>query len=263
MAQRKGEGLIITLEHVSKTYRLPDGQLEAVQDVSLAVEKGTIHGIIGASGAGKSTLLRMMNALELPDRGRITVMGRELTALPEAALRKLRRSIGMIFQQFHLLNNRTVSGNISVPLELAGTARRERAERVDECLRFVGLPDKAKQYPSALSGGQKQRVAIARALANRPDVLLCDEPTSSLDPRTTAEILEVLRHIRNTLGVTIVIVTHEMEVVKSLCDTVSVMENGRLTDTFPLGQRRGAADTSALTMSYREQLLAGTEGRHV
>lgn len=263
MALRKGEGPIITLEHVSKIYRLPDSQLEAVKDVSLHVEKGTVHGIIGASGAGKSTLLRMMNALELPDHGKITVMGRELTTLPEAELRKLRQSIGMIFQQFHLLNNRTAGGNVLVPLELAGAARRERAERVRECLRFVGLPDKAKQYPSALSGGQKQRVAIARALANRPDVLLCDEPTSALDPRTTAEILEVLMHIRDTLGVTIVIVTHDMEVVKSICDTVSVMENGRLTDTFRLGRRRGTANMSAFTMPYREQLLGETEERHV
>lgn len=260
--KRRGGALIITLEHVSKTYNLRNGRFEAVRDVSLRIPRGTIHGIIGPSGAGKSTLLRMMNALELPERGKVTVLGRELTALPESARREVRRSIGMIFQQFHLLNNRTVSGNVSVPLELAGLRRRERADRVRECLRFVGLEDKAGQYPASLSGGQKQRVAIARALANRPDILLCDEPTSSLDPKTTAEILEVLLHIHRTLGVTVVIVTHEMDVVRSICQGVSVLEDGRLTDSLTLERKEAAAGTSGMTSysaSYREQLLGVTE----
>lgn len=259
--EREGGRCIITLEHVSKTYDLQNGRFEAVRDVSLRVSQGTIHGIIGPSGAGKSTLLRMMNALELPDEGSVTVLGRELTALLETARREVRRSIGMIFQQFHLLNNRTVSGNVSVPLELAGMRKQERTDRVRECLRFVGLEDKARQYPAALSGGQKQRVAIARALASRPDLLLCDEPTSSLDPKTTAEILEVLLHVHRTLGVTIVIVTHEMDVVRSICQGVSVMEEGRLTDSFTIERNQAKAGTAGIagySASYREQLLGET-----
>lgn len=263
-AWRKEERLIISLEHVSKTYRLPEGRLEAVRDVTLHIPKGTIHGIIGASGAGKSTLLRMMNVLELPDQGKVAAFGKELTALPESELRSVRKSMGMIFQQFHLLNNRTAFGNVSVPLELSGLPKRERAQRVRECLQFVGLEDKAEQYPAGLSGGQKQRVAIARALAGRPEVLLCDEPTSSLDPQTTAEILEVLLHIHRTLGVTIVIVTHEMDVVRSICHEVTVMEYGRLTDSFSLGEERGNAAIHAnFTASYRERLLGGAGVRHV
>ncbi|MGG1613002.1 methionine ABC transporter ATP-binding protein [Paenibacillus phoenicis] len=253
---------MITLEHVSKTYSLRNGRFEALRNVSLQIPEGTIHGIIGPSGAGKSTLLRMMNALELPDQGKVTVLGQELTALPETARREVRRSIGMIFQQFHLLNNRTVSGNVSVPLELARLPKKERAERVRECLRFVGLEDKAGQYPASLSGGQKQRVAIARALASRPSVLLCDEPTSSLDPKTTAEILEVLLHIHRTLGMTIVIVTHEMDVVRSICQGVSVMEEGRITDAFTLQRNDAEVGTAAMAgyhASYREQLLGGME----
>ncbi|MNO82785.1 Methionine import ATP-binding protein MetN [compost metagenome] len=199
-------------------------------------------------------MLRMMNVLEAPDEGTVTVNGQKLTGLPESRLRDARRSIGMIFQHFNLLNNRTVSGNVAVSLELAKMNKREREARVQECLRFVGLEDKAKQYPSRLSGGQKQRVAIARALANHPEVLLCDEPTSSLDPNTTSEILEVLRHIHETLGVTIVIVTHEMDVVRSICDYVSVMENGQITDTFAM-ERSSGIQISHAPLSYREQLL--------
>lgn len=255
---------IITLEHVSKTYNLQDGVLEAVQDVSLHIPKGTIHGIIGVSGAGKSTVLRMMNGLEIPDQGRVTVMGQTLSGLNESRLREMQRSVGMIFQQFHLLGNRTVFGNVAIPLELAGVPKRQRAERVRECLRFVGLEDKAEQYPAGLSGGQKQRVAIARALVSSPQLLLCDEPTSSLDPKTTAEILEVLLHIHRSLGVTIVIVTHEMDVVRSICREVSVMENGRLTDAFTLKQVELEPSQQLLfTASYREQLLGRTEGRDV
>lgn len=196
----------------------------------------------------------MMNVLEPPDEGKVMVNGSDLTQMTEIQLREARRSIGMIFQQFNLLHNRTVSGNVATPLELAGIPKKERALRVAECLRFVGLLDKAEQYPAQLSGGQKQRVAIARALANHPRVLLCDEPTSSLDPKTTVEILEVLRHINETLGVTIAIVTHEMDVVKRICHSVSVMENGSITDTFAL---QGHSTDSALPLppSFREQLL--------
>lgn len=249
---------MISLHEVSKSYEQQRNErLAAIQAVSLRIEEGSIHGIIGPSGAGKSTLLRLMNMLESPDTGRVVVEGKDLTAMNEPQLREARRSIGMIFQQFNLLQNRTVSGNVSVPLELAGVPKKERAERVRECLQFVGLLDKAEEYPAALSGGQKQRVAIARALANSPKVLLCDEPTSSLDPKTTNDILTVLQHVNKTLGVTIVIVTHEMNVVARICNHVSVMEDGRLTDSFALTMRE--ATKSTRPKSYREQLL-GTGG---
>lgn len=250
---------MISLHEVSKSYgQQRNDRLAAVQGVTLAVEEGSIHGIIGPSGAGKSTLLRLMNMLEAPDAGRVIVAGQDWTGMSETELRQARRSIGMIFQQFNLLQNRTVSGNVSVPLELTGLPRRQRAERVSECLKFVGLSDKAEEYPAALSGGQKQRVAIARALANQPKVLLCDEPTSSLDPKTTHDILGVLRHVNETLGVTIVIVTHEMDVVAQICQQVSVLEDGLLTDNFALQPRNQTAAIPS-PKSYREQLL-GTEG---
>lgn len=230
---------MISLQEVSKSYGNGADRYLAIDAVSLDIEEGSIHGIIGASGAGKSTLLRIMNVLERPDAGIVSVNGRELTALGGRELREARRSIGMIFQLFQLVSNRTVWGNVSLPLELAKVPKSARAERVQEVLRFVGLEDKAKSYPAQLSGGQKQRVAIARALANSPTVLLCDEPTSSLDPRTTADILDVLRHINRTLGVTIVIVSHEMDVVNGICDHVSVMEDGRLTRTYCNRQQDG------------------------
>lgn len=224
--------MMISLQEVSKSFGSGSDRYQAIDAVSLQIEEGSIHGIIGTSGAGKSTLLRIMNVLERPDSGRVVVNGQELTSLGGRELRKARRSIGMIFQLFQLVSNRTVWGNVSMPLELAKVPKIERTNRVQEVLRFVGLEDKAKSYPAQLSGGQKQRVAIARALASSPTVLLCDEPTSSLDPQTTADILEVLRHVNRTLGVTIVIVSHEMDVVNGICDHVSVMENGRLSRTY-------------------------------
>lgn len=219
---------MISLSQVSKSY----AQYEAIRSISLTVNKGEIYGIIGPSGAGKSTLLRLMNVLESPDQGEVVVNGQQLTSLSQAELRKARQSIGMIFQHFNLLGNKTVYANVAVPLELAGYSRNERKARVMECLRFVGLDHAANQYPAQLSGGQKQRVAIARALANHPQVLLCDEPTSSLDSSTTAEVLRVLHKINQELGVTIVIVSHEMEVIKSLCHRVSVISDGELYDTI-------------------------------
>ncbi len=221
---------MIQLTDIEKSF----GQTKAVQPLTLSIGKGMVHGIVGTSGAGKSTLIRMINLLEVPDRGTVYVNGEQLTALSDKDLRKARQNIGMIFQQFQLVLNRTVAQNVEMPLELVGMSKRERLERVKECLRFVGLSDKHDAYPAQLSGGQKQRVAIARALANRPSVLLCDEPTSSLDPETTLEILQVLQHINKTLGVTIVIVTHEMEVVKSICTHVSIMKQGMLIDDFPI-----------------------------
>ncbi|MCG7377884.1 ATP-binding cassette domain-containing protein [Paenibacillus sp. ACRSA] len=228
---------MISLYGVSKRYyergERADQWFEALSSVSLEIGQGKIHGIIGASGAGKSTLLRLLNGLEKPDEGDVLVNGQNLTGMSEQHLRLARQSIGMIFQHFNLVSNRTVIGNVCMPLELAGgLSRSERTVRGMEVLRFVGLEDKAKQYPAQLSGGQKQRVAIARALASRPSVLLCDEPTSSLDPQTTSGLLDVLRHINQTLGVTIVVVTHEMEVARRLCHQISVMREGRIIRTL-------------------------------
>lgn len=204
----------------------------------------------------------MINLLEVPDSGTVTVDGHVLTGMSDKQLRKERQKIGMIFQQFNLVYNVTVSRNISIPLEIAGMTKRERIKRVQECLDFVGLTDKAEQYPAQLSGGQRQRVAIARALANSPALLLCDEPTSSLDPVTTADILSVLRHINESLGVTVVIVTHEMDVVKTLCSHVSVMESGVIIDSFSRedGDFQPAAISSG---SYRNQILGKAGEAHV
>ncbi|WP_285767257.1 ATP-binding cassette domain-containing protein [Peribacillus sp. SI8-4] len=221
---------MINLHQVSKKF----SQFQAIKSVTLTIPKGEIHGIIGASGAGKSTLLRLMNLLENPDVGEVEVNGQRLTALNNQALREARKSIGMIFQHFNLVANKTVHDNVAASLELAGYPKKERRSRVAECLRFVGLEGEMGKYPAQLSGGQKQRVAIARALANNPQVLLCDEPTSSLDPHTTAEILEVLASINERFGVTIVIVSHELEVIKSICKRVTVMAAGEIHDTVTI-----------------------------
>lgn len=225
---------MIKLHNVGKSF----SRFQAIKSVSLTIDKGEIHGIIGASGAGKSTLLRLMNLLELPDEGEVEVNGQKLTNLSSKELRQARKSIGMIFQHFNLVANKTVYENVAVPLELASFPKNERKSRVVECLRFVGLENLIDKYPAQLSGGQKQRVAIARALANNPQVLLCDEPTSSLDPNTTAEILEVLENINKNLGVTIVIVSHEMEVIKSICNRVTVMTAGEIYDTVIIEPKR-------------------------
>lgn len=221
---------MIELTNVEKSFQ----DVKAIQSLSLSIRKGEIHGIVGTSGAGKSTLIRMMNLLERPDNGTVRVGEQFLTSLSDKELRKARQNIGMIFQQFQLVLNRTVAENVEMPLELVRMPKKERAKRIEECLRFVGISDKKDAYPAQLSGGQKQRVAIARALANNPTVLLCDEPTSSLDPKTTTEVLQVLRHIKETLGVTIVIVTHEMDVVKSICEHVSIMKDGQIIDSFAI-----------------------------
>ncbi|OLS39269.1 methionine ABC transporter ATP-binding protein [Bacillus sp. MRMR6] len=225
---------MISLQLVSKSFKQNLTAFQAVESASLTIKKGEIHGIIGPSGAGKSTLLRLINLLEFPDQGSVVVNGQTLTTLPNSKLREARQSIGMIFQDFNLVANKTVLQNVSVPLELAGYSKKARLHRVKECLEFVGLVEKSEQYPASLSGGQKQRVAIARALANQPSVLLCDEPTSALDPQTTAGILEVLQTINKELGVTIVIVSHEMEVVKSICHKVTVMDSGKILKTVSI-----------------------------
>jgi len=219
---------LVRLRHVSKTYATPNGVVTAVEDLSLDVRQGEILGVIGYSGAGKSTLVRLINALELPTSGTVHVGDDELTALPEKRLRGIRREIGMIFQQFNLFRSRTVAGNVAYPLKLAGVAQPERDEKVALLLDFVGLLDKAHSYPEQLSGGQKQRVGIARALATDPKLLLADEATSALDPETTADVLALLKRVNKELGVTVVVITHEMEAIRSIADRVAVMDAGRI-----------------------------------
>jgi len=225
---------MIVVEGVSKTYA--DGQPAALDNVSLQIADGSIFGIVGRSGAGKSTLLRCLNLLERPTSGRILMDGQDLTRLTDKALRQQRQRIGMIFQGFNLLHSRNVADNVAVPLEIAGLPRAERAVRVEELLALVGLSDKAAAFPSQLSGGQKQRVGIARALAVRPAYLLSDEATSALDPETTASILALLRDINRQLGVTIVLITHELEVVKAICDSAVSLAAGRVVESGTLLQ---------------------------
>ncbi len=221
---------LIELTHVSKDFGKGQQQVHAVRDVSLSIDRGEIFGIIGFSGAGKSTLVRCINLLERPTAGTVTVDGKEVTALAAHELRQTRKKIGMIFQHFNLMPSRTVAGNVAYPLRGSGLSKKETADKVTHLLELVGIADKANAYPSQLSGGQKQRVAIARALANDPSVLLCDEATSALDPQTTRSILHLLKHLNETLGITIVIITHEMAVVKEICHRVAVMEHGRVVE---------------------------------
>lgn len=250
---------MIVLDRVSKSFNMKNGPYEAVRSISLKVPKGEIHGIIGTSGAGKSTLLRIINLLESPSTGHVRVNDLELTQLTSKNLRIARRSIGMVFQAFNLVSNRNVEGNVMIPLELAGYSRQARQERAKKCLRIVGLEQQALQYPASLSGGQKQRVAIARALATNPNVLLCDEPTSSLDPQTTGEVLNVLQRINKDFGVTIVIVTHEMDVIKSICNKVSIMEAGEIIETIAFKPTGFVASKNDFH-SLRRQLLSEVDG---
>ena len=221
---------MIELAHVSKDFGKGQQQVHAVRDVSLSIDKGEIFGIIGFSGAGKSTLVRCINLLERPTAGTVTVDGKEVTALTAQELRQTRKKIGMIFQHFNLMPSRTVAGNVAYPLRGSGLSKKETADKVMRLLELVGIGDKADAYPSQLSGGQKQRVAIARALANDPNVLLCDEATSALDPQTTKSILRLLKQLNESLGITIVLITHEMAVVKEICRRVAVMEHGRVVE---------------------------------
>jgi D-methionine transport system ATP-binding protein len=227
---------IVQLVGVTKTYpHQKRERLTALDDVSLDIGRGSVHGIAGFSGAGKSTLLRSINLLERPDTGAVIVNGEDLTTLSERALRQRRRNVGMIFQEFNLLANRTVVENVELPLRLAKVGKAARREQALAALASVGLTEKASGYPERLSGGQKQRVGIARALVTEPDILLCDEATSALDPRTTDEILELLRGINADFGITIVVVTHEVHVINAVCDRISVMEQGRVIENFTLG----------------------------
>ncbi len=221
---------MIEIQHVTKEYGTKHGRVKAVDDVSLTIQKGEIFGIVGYSGAGKSSLLRCMNLLESPTSGSVKIEGIELTKLTGQELRKARLKIGMIFQHFYLISSKTVHENIAFALKAAGKTKTEIDKRTDELLEMVGLHDKRDVYPAQLSGGQKQRVGIARALANNPSVLLCDEATSALDPKTTKSILKLLQSINKKLGLTIVLITHEMEVVKEICHRIAVMQEGHIVE---------------------------------
>ncbi len=221
---------MITLQNISKTFIDGGKEVQAVKDVNLTIHDGDIFGIIGFSGAGKSTLVRCINLLERPTSGTVTVDDKEITALSAKELRKARKKIGMIFQHFNLMPSRTIFGNVAYPLKGSGLSKQEIADKVHNLLELVGISEKENAYPSQLSGGQKQRVAIARALANDPKILLCDEATSALDPQTTKSILKLLQKVNETLGITIVVITHEMDVVKEICNRVAVMDHGNVVE---------------------------------
>ncbi len=253
---------MIEIRHLNKTYRTADKDIVALEDINLTIRDGEIFGIIGLSGAGKSTLVRCINLLEQPSAGEVIVDGESITALPRKELLKLRRSIGMIFQGFNLLEQRSVLRNVCFPLEIAGVKKKEAKERAMELLSLVGLADRTEAYPSQLSGGQKQRVAIARALATRPKYLLCDEATSALDPTTTRAILELLHEINESLGVTIIVITHEMKVIDQICDRVAVIdhsriaEEGKVSEVFTNPRSQIARDL----IIPRERTVLETEG---
>ncbi len=253
---------MIELKHLCKTFHTAEKDIVALEDINLTINDGEIFGIIGLSGAGKSTLVRCINLLERPSSGEVVIDGSSITELPRKELLKLRQNIGMIFQGFNLLEQRSVLRNICYPLEIAGVPKAEAKARAEELLKLVGLADRAKSYPSQLSGGQKQRVAIARALATKPKYLLCDEATSALDPNTTRSILELLKEINETLGVTIIVITHEMKVIDQICDRVAVIdqshiaEEGRVSQVFTNPQSQIARDL----IIPRDRAVLDTEG---
>ncbi|KVE04007.1 methionine ABC transporter ATP-binding protein [Burkholderia anthina] len=258
------DGVAVSLEQVGKVFATPRGQAAALRDVTLDVRRGEVFGIIGRSGAGKSTLLRLLNGLERPSSGRVRVQGVDVGALDEDGLVALRRRTGMVFQHFNLLSAKTVFENVALPLKIAGVPKAERVRKVDALLDLVGLAAKRDAYPASLSGGQKQRVGIARALVHDPEVLLCDEATSALDPETTQSILALLADINRRLGLTIVLITHEMEVIRAVCDTVAVIEQGEVVETGPVWRvfgdpRHGA--TRALLSTLQHDLPAELAAR--
>lgn len=234
---------MIVISDVHKTYGYANQSVVALNGVSLQVKEGEIFGVVGPSGAGKSTLIRCVNLLERPTSGTILVNGQNLTALSPVELRKARQHIGMIFQHFNLLSSRTVAGNVAFPLEITGYDRQVRKRRVKELLDMVSLSDKADAYPAQLSGGQKQRVGIARALATEPQVLLSDEATSALDPQNTAAILDLLRDLNRRLGLTILLITHEMNVVKQICDRVAILQAGQIVEQGPVSELAARPDS--------------------
>lgn len=221
---------MIEIKNLSKTFKTADGTVDALKDISLTVNDGDIYGIIGMSGAGKSTLVRCINMLESPTAGKVIIDGVDIGSLSAAKLREVRRNVTMIFQSFNLLMQRTCLDNVCFPLELAGVSKAKAKRRALELLETVGLPDKANAYPSRLSGGQQQRVAIARALATDPKILLCDEATSALDPKTTESILDLIKEINQKLGITVIIITHQMSVVEKVCNKVAILDNGSIAE---------------------------------
>ncbi|GAB4587582.1 hypothetical protein Ntsu_54140 [Nocardia sp. IFM 10818] len=244
----------VEFRSVTKEFQVGKQTHTALREVDLRIERGEIFGVIGYSGAGKSTLVRLINALEKPTSGAVLISGNPITGVPESRVRQLRRDIGMVFQQFNLFRSRTAAGNIEYPLKVAGWKRAERKARVAELLEFVGLSDKARSYPDQLSGGQKQRVGIARALATSPSLLLADEATSALDPETTQEVLRLLKKVNRELGVTIIVITHEMDVIRAVADRVAVLAEGRIVElatTFDVF----AAPQAAPTRSFVETVL--------
>ena len=245
---------MIEIKHLSKTFQMKDGAVNALKDINLTIPDGSIYGIIGMSGAGKSTLVRCINLLERPTEGSVVIDGTAMETLNAAQLRERRRDITMIFQQFNLLMQRSCLKNICFPMELAGVKKADAEKRARELLEVVGLPDKANAYPAQLSGGQKQRIAIARALATNPKVLLCDEATSALDPNTTHSILTLIKDINQKLGVTIIIITHEIGVVKQICSQVAVIESGRFAEYGV------AAEVLAAPRSVAARQLIGVGG---
>lgn len=251
---------LISLNKATKSFGQGDARITAVDHVDLSVQRGQIFGVIGHSGAGKSTLIRLLNGLERVDSGEVHIDGLDLSNAAEAALRKARLKIGMIFQHFNLLWSRTVAQNIAFALEIAGVDRATSRNRVAELVRLVGLEGREDAYPAQLSGGQKQRVGIARALANHPDVLLCDEATSALDPETTDSILDLLSDINRRLGLTIVLITHEMHVVRRICDEVAVMEAGKVVETGPVGTVFAQPRADVTKRFVRQITSADTEG---
>ena len=221
---------MIELKNLSKTFETADGAVEALNHINLTVQNGDIYGIIGMSGAGKSTLVRCINMLERPTEGSVLMDGKDIGALSRKELRRMRRKVTMIFQGFNLLMQRSCLKNVMLPLRLSGTDRKKAEEKARELLELVGLPDKVNAYPAQLSGGQQQRVAIARSLATEPEVLLCDEATSALDPKTTHAILELIREINRKLGITVIVITHQMSVVQEICNRVAILENGQVVE---------------------------------
>ncbi len=255
---------MIEIKNLSKSFQTADGTVEALKHVSLTVQDGDIYGIIGMSGAGKSTLVRCINMLERPTEGAVFIDGCDIGSLPEAKLRGIRREVAMIFQGFNLLMQRTCLKNICFPLELAGVGKAKARERALELLEVVGLPDKANAYPAQLSGGQQQRIAIARALALEPKVLLCDEATSALDPKTTHSILELIRDINRRLGISVILITHQMSVVEEICSHVAILDNGEVVEEGEVGtvfsSPKSAAARRLVFPDGAEEILTEREG---
>ena len=246
---------IIQIQHLTKTFGSGEGAVTALEDINLDIQSGEIFGIIGLSGAGKSTLVRCINLLERPTSGSVVVNGKEMTSLTERELRQARRSVTMIFQGFNLLMQRTVLQNVCFPMEISGVSKQRQKERALELLELVGLQDKAGAYPAQLSGGQKQRVAIARALATDPKVLLCDEATSALDPTTTASILELLKDLNEKLGVTVVVITHQMSVIEEICSRVAIIADSHIVESGAVSEGFRHPKTSAA----RQLIIPGSE----